>query len=192
MCIKRYPWGGRFTEGNSKSPVAVVTLSEEIDFPKDSVAVYGNMKTENLGVEKVIANTCSNPYIRYLIICSADVRGHKSGESLKCIHKNGIDQNNRVIGASSAVPYIENLPQTAIERFQKQVEVIDLIGVNDVDVINSRIADCLGNNPGSFGEPLIVEQIEREKVVEVLNSSFALHSKIDIDPYGIVSPAGEN
>ena len=191
MCDGLYPWGGRFREGDPKSPVAVVTLSEEYELPNAKVAIYGNMKTENLGVEKVIANIVSNPFIRFLIIAGTEVRGHRAGESLLCLHKDGLDSNNRVVGAKSAIPYIENLPLEAVERFQEQVEVVDLINVTEKQIIIEKIDECLGRNPGSFGDPMIVELIEREKVIEVINSERAIHSRIDVDLYGIVSPYKE-
>ncbi len=186
-----YPWGGRYVEGDPTSPVAVVTLSEEIELPEKTVALYGNMKTENLGVEKVVANIVSNPNIRFLIIAGSEVRGHKSGESLMCLHKNGLDSNNRVVGARSAIPFIENLPHDAIDRFKKQVKVVDLIGVTDAKKIMDAVTECAGKNPGSFGQPMIVEHVAKDKVVEVFHTEYALHSKVDVDLYGVVSPAPE-
>jgi len=187
----QYPWGGRFVEGRKDSCVAAVTLSEEFDLPKDRVALFGNMKTENLGVEKVVANVISNPNIRFLIVCGTEVRGHRSGESLVCLHKSGIDGNNRVVGAKSAIPFIENLPGQAIERFREQVEIINLIGVTDVKTILKAQDECIGKNPGPFGPPLVIEPITHDRVVEVLRSDFALHGKVVIDPYGVVSQAPE-
>ena len=189
--MSMYPWGGRFVEGNPSSCVAVVTLSEEFDLPHDKVALYGNMKTENLGVEKVVGNVISNPNIRFLIVCGTEVRGHRSGDSIVCLHRSGVDSNNRVIGARSAIPFIENLPLPAVARFQEQVRIVDLIDVSDGGRILAAIDDCLAKNPGSFGEPMVVEPIAKEKVHEVFHTEFALHSKIDVDLYGVVSEAPE-
>jgi len=185
MCDALYPWGGRFKEGDPKKCVAIVTLSEELDFDLSSLALYGNMKTENLGVEKVVANVVSNPNIRHVIVAGNEVRGHRSGESIIKLHKNGIDGNNRVIGANSAVPFIENLPREAIERFQAQVEIVDMMGVDDVAAIEARAEKC--EDPGPFGEPMIVEMIEREGVHIVGESDLALHSGIEIDSYGVIT-----
>jgi tetrahydromethanopterin S-methyltransferase subunit A len=189
--VSMYPWGGHFVEGNPSSCVAVVTLSEELDLPADRVALYGSMKTENLGVEKVIANVISNPNIRFLIVCGSEVRGHRSGDSIINIHRNGIDSNNRVIGALSAIPFIENLPKEAVERFRKQIEILDLVDVIDLAVITAAIDTCLAKNPGSFGKPMTVEHIPKDKVVETFHTEYALHSKIDLDLYGVVESAPE-
>ncbi|MFH0861392.1 MAG: tetrahydromethanopterin S-methyltransferase subunit A [Candidatus Altiarchaeota archaeon] len=186
-----YHWGGHFISGNGGSCVAAVTLSEELELPAEKVALYGSMKTENLGVEKVVANVISNPNIRFLIVCGTDVRGHCSGDSLVCLHRNGLDSNNKVIGAKSAIPFIENLPLKAVGRFRKQVEIIDLIDVTDMDMILKSINSCLARNPGSFGEPMVVEPLPKDKIVETFHSEFALHSRLDMDLYGFVSSAPE-
>ncbi len=186
-----YPWGGRFTEGNPESPVAVVTLSEDMQLPVDRVALYGNMKTENLGVEKVVANVISNPNIRYVIVCGTEVRGHRSGESLVKLHENGVDANNRVVGAKSAIPYIENLPPEAIQRFREQVELVDLIGEGDVERVMSAVEEHAAEKPGPYGEPMMVEAVAKENVVEVFHTDYALHRSVDVDLYGVVSPMPE-
>ncbi len=189
MCERLYPWGGRFNAFDPKMPVAIVTLSEELEIVKGSIAIYGNMKTENLGVEKVVANVVSNPNIRFLIICGTDVRGHRSGESLIKLHENGLDSNNRVIGASSAVPFIENLPRDAIARFKEQVEIVDMIGVCDVDKVEKAVVDCIGRDPGPYGEPMYIEMVSENNEVTLGESDLALHAGLEVDTYGVVWPA---
>ena len=75
-----YPWGGEFTECTPNGCVAVVLLNVEYT-PSDRVAIYGPLKTENIGVEKIVANVISNPHIRYLVVCGEDIRGHRSGKT---------------------------------------------------------------------------------------------------------------
>ena len=191
MAAGLYPWGGRFVEGNPRSPVAVVTLSDEFELPADKVALFGSMKTENLGVEKVVANIVSNPAVRFLIVCGQEVRGHRSGDSIVSLHRSGLDGNNRVVGARSAIPFIENLPLEAIDRFRRQVEVVDLTGVCDVKAIVEAVDGCAGRNPGLFGEPMIVEHAVRENVVEAFHGDRALHASLDVDLYGVVKTQKE-
>ena len=187
MGFDMYPWGGDFVVGNVESPVAVVTLGKTLPLDKELVAVYGPDKTENLGIEKVVANVISNPNIRFLVLCGPEVRGHMSGDTLRALYANGIDENNRVKGAKGAVPYIENISVKAIERFQEQVELIDLIDQEDVGVIEERIRECKDRTPGPFGEPFIVVRIEETKAggkgVQ-LDDMVALHSSLAIEPYG--------
>jgi tetrahydromethanopterin S-methyltransferase subunit A len=187
MGFDMYPWGGDFVVGNVESPVAVVTLGKAIPLNKDLVAIFGPDKTENLGIEKVVANIISNPNVRFLVLCGPEVRGHMSGDTLRALYHNGIDENNRVKEAKGAVPYIENISTEAIERFQEQVELVDLIDEEDTGTIEDRIKDCIERDPGPFGEPYIVIKIEetkaRGKGIQ-LDDMLALHSSLAIDPYG--------
>ena len=173
-----YPWGGKFTEGCRSKPAAVVLLSELVGLREEDVAVWGPLKTENLGIEKVVANTVSNPNIRFIIVAGREVRGHRSGDAIVSLHAKGLDESNRIKGCASAIPYIENLPAEALERFRQQVEVINLIDVEDAGKVNKAIAECLKNNPGRFGEPLIVPHVREEKVGDIGSTSVALHSRL--------------
>jgi len=159
----------------------------ELGMIRDLVAIFGPDKTENLGIEKVVANIISNPNIRFLVLCGPEVRGHMSGDTLRALYDNGIDENNRVKGARGAVPYIENISTEAIERFQQQVELVDLIDEEDVGVIEGNIKECHERDPGPFGEPFIVVRIEetkaRGKGVQ-LEDMVAIHRSLAIDPYG--------
>jgi tetrahydromethanopterin S-methyltransferase subunit A len=184
-----YPWGGEFTPCDSKGCVAVVILN--VDYtPSDKVAIYGPLKTENIGIEKIVANVISNPHIRYVVVCGDDIRGHRSGSSLVALSKNGIDEQHRVIDAPGAIPYIENLDNEALERFQEQIEVIDLVGVNDKKDIDNAINDCISKSLKSFGEPYIAIRITPEAAV-LSDDKRALHSKIVVNYMGKVKKRGE-
>jgi len=188
MNAEYYPWGGEFTTRDSKSCVAVVLLNINYN-PPDKVAIYGPLKTENIGIEKIVANVISNPNIRYLVICGEEIRGHRSGGSLLCLNKDGIDKTNRIIDAPGAIPYIENLDYEAIERFQKQIETIDLIGITDKNKIDEKIKNCLEKPLPCFGESYIAIRIATEAAK--LNDKRALHSNIVVDYLGKVKKRGE-
>ncbi len=51
-------------------------LASELDKNRliKKAAIFGAMKTENIGIEKVVANIISNTSIRYLVECGAEVR----------------------------------------------------------------------------------------------------------------------
>jgi tetrahydromethanopterin S-methyltransferase subunit A len=184
-----YPWGGEFTTCDSKSCVAVVLLNVDYIPPK-KVAIYGSLKTENIGVEKIVANVISNPHIRFLVVCGEDIRGHRSGSSLVALNKNGIDEQHRIIEAMGAIPYIENLDEKAIERFQDQIEVVNLIGIQDKKHIDRTIDDCISKSPSSYGESYIAIRITPEATIS-LDDKRALHSKIVVDYMGKVKKRGE-
>jgi len=184
-----YPWGGEFTELNPKSCVAVVLLNIEY-IPQKNIAIYGSLKTENIGIEKIVANIISNPHIRFLILCGEEIRGHRSGNSLIALSKNGIDEQNKIINAPGAIPYIENLDIQAIDRFQKQIEIVDLIDVKDKEIVDEKIRNCIATNPKPFGEPYIAIKITTDAIVNLADNR-ALHSKIKIDYMGKIKKRGE-
>ena len=188
MSDEYYPWGGEFTACTSTSCVAVVLLN--IDYtPTNKVAIYGPLKTENIGIEKIVANTISNPHIRYLIVSGEEIRGHRSGSSLVALSKNGVDKTHRIIDAPGAIPYIENIDEKAIDRFQKQIEVIDMVGEQDKSKIDKKISECISKSPSSFGKPYIAIRITPE--VATLDDKRALHSKVVMDYMGKVKKRGE-
>jgi tetrahydromethanopterin S-methyltransferase subunit A len=125
---------GDYSVGNVKSRIAVVTLASQIN-PSPEAALWGSSKTENLGVEKIIVNTISNSNIRYILICGTESRGHLAGHSLLAIHANGIDEKGRIIGSEGAIPFIENISEAAVKRFQQQVVLLDRIGMTNPNEI---------------------------------------------------------
>jgi tetrahydromethanopterin S-methyltransferase subunit A len=134
------PWPpvrGDYQVGNANTGVAVVTLASSL-FPQGS-AIFGPCRTENLGVEKIVANVISNCNIRFLILCGVESKGHLPGNTILALHKNGIDEQGRIIGSCGAIPFIQNLPPEAIARFQQQVELIDCIGLEDIVQIEEQI-----------------------------------------------------
>lgn len=180
-----YPWGGEFTACNDTSCIAVVLLNISYT-PSDSVALYGHLKTENIGIEKIVANVISNPYIRYILICGNEIRGHNSGHSLLCLHQYGIDENNRIIQAKGAIPYIENLDRNAIHRFQSQIQIINCLEVTDTNMLDETIATYTKKPVCSFGDSYIAIQI-KPQTTATLDDKRALHSKILIDYKGKIT-----
>jgi len=182
MIEEYYPWEGEFSVCNRNGCIAVVLLNFEY-IPPSFVAIYGKLKTENIGIEKIVANVISNPNIRYLAVCGEDIKGHKPGKSLISLIKYGIDKNNKIINAPGAIPYIENLNVDAIKRFRNQIKLIDCINITDKKQLDKIIDNYLIKNYKSYGEPYIAIRFEKIKK-EKLNDKRALHSKIKIDYLG--------
>lgn len=183
-----YPWNGEFTVCKLNGCVAVVLLQIDYNPPSD-VAIYGPLKTENIGIEKIVANVISNPHIRYLMVCGEDIRGHRSGSSLVALHKYGIDNQHKIINAPGAIPYIENLKNEALQRFRAQVEIIDLIGERDKEMIDATIKECNVKSPLPYGEPYIAIRI-KAKASTKIDDKRALHSKIVVDYMGRIEKRG--
>ena len=145
---------GDYIVGDPESPVAVTTLASHIEAELSGAAIAGPCKTENLGIEKVVANIISNPNIRFLILAGAEVQGHITGQSFKALHENGADADKKkIIGATGAIPFVENVPLEGVERFQQQLE----------------INECIEKDPGALeADPIVMEvDEENEKMVIV-------------------------
>ena len=172
---------GRYKVGNQDSPVAVCTMaSVEMDLPLDRIAIKGKCVTENLGVEKIIRNTISNPKIRYIIFCGKESKGHFVGQAVKSLKDNGIDAEKRIIGAKGGMPILKNLKPEEIERFREQVEPIDMSGEEDRAKILVKVNELFDNSPGVFqGEVMNMEE-------EIKQNSAETHpvSEWEKDPQG--------
>ena len=151
---------GDFISGDSNSPVAIVTMGSHLDekgLCDAGAAIVGSCKTENLGLEKVIGNIISNPNIRFMLCCGTEVKGHLAGQTMKALHKGGVKEG-RVVDAQGAIPFIENLKDEAIKRFQEQVECVDIMESEDHAVIKAKINELKARDPGAFkADPMIVE-----------------------------------
>ena len=151
---------GDFHAGDANSPVAVMTCGSHLDekgICDKGAAICGSCKTENLGLEKVIANIISNPNIRFLLLCGTEVKGHLAGQTMAALHKGGV-KDGRVVGAEGAIPFIENLADDAIKRFQEQCELVNIMEAEDTGAIVAKINELKGRDPGAFAaDPMIVE-----------------------------------
>lgn len=161
---------GEYEVGNTEDCVAVITCGSHLEgqpMLDAGAAIVGPCKTENLGLEKVVSHIISNPNIRYLIVTGAEVKGHITGEAMLMLHANGA-KDNRIVGASGAIPYVENLTDEAIERFQQQLEeCVDMIGTEDTSGITSKIKELAEKDPGAFdAEPMIIQLEEEEEEEE--------------------------
>jgi tetrahydromethanopterin S-methyltransferase subunit A len=152
------------------NPVAISTCGSHLKGAAQlaaGAAITGPQKTENLGIEKVVANIISNPNIRFLLVTGSEVKGHISGEAILMLHKNGL-KDNRIVGSTGAIPYIENLPDDAVKRFQAQITAVEMIGTEDEAKIIAKIKELAAKDPGAFaGEPMII-QVGEKKEAEVL------------------------
>jgi tetrahydromethanopterin S-methyltransferase subunit A len=153
---------GDFISGDANSCVAVVTMGSHLDekgLCDAGAAICGSCKTENLGLEKVIANVISDPNIRFIITCGTEVKGHLAGQTFKALHANGVKEG-RVVKAEGAIPFIENLKDDAIKRFQEQVKIVDIMETEDNAAIKAKIAELKAQDPGAFPADAMVVQVK--------------------------------
>lgn len=157
------PEEGRFLRGNDFSPVAVAVIlnTDAEKIPPDltgmvriglesGAALSGTVQTENIGFEKMICNIVANPNIRYLILAGPESDGHLTGQALKALIANGVDEKKKIIGAQAPHPYLFNLPEEFITRFRLQLTLIDLQFEGDAQVIAQAVRATYQESPVMF------------------------------------------
>lgn len=146
---------GDYVVGDQNSPVAVVTLASDYrNLDLKNYAICGTCFTENFGIEKVIVNVLSNPGISSLIVCGKE-SDHFAGQSLLALAENGVSAfggSRKIVGSEGVIPYLNEIPATAISRFLREIEVIDLIGITDPTSIQQAIDSCSRKERGKAPE----------------------------------------
>jgi len=151
---------GDYIVGDPKSCVAGATLASHIEevLVDAGAAIAGPCKT--------VANLISNPNIRFLLLCGSEVQGHITGQSIEALHASGVDPEKRkIVGATGAIPFIENLPDEAIERFQQQMEIVSMIDVEDAEAIQSKVKECIEKDPGAAESETMIIKLDEDDVV---------------------------
>lgn len=157
------PEQGRYIRGNDASPAAVAVIlncdADKIPLEltnlvrvgaESGAALAGTVQTENIGFEKIICNIVANPNIRYLILAGPESEGHLTGQALKALMQNGIDYKKRIIGSKSPHPFLYNIPTNFVERFRKQLTLVDLQFEGDPEVIRKAVWSCYQEEPVEF------------------------------------------
>jgi tetrahydromethanopterin S-methyltransferase subunit A len=161
------PLPGAYTVLRYGAPAAVCTLTDErlaaavADQPDPGLAIVGTLQTENLGIERLILNVLANPNIQFLVVCGADSRqaiGHLPGQSLVALARSGLDERSRIVGAAGKRPVLRNLSREAVEHFRRTVEVVDLVGEDQVPAVQEAVRRCAARNPGP-AEPFTPERL---------------------------------
>ncbi len=151
------PLPGSYRVLRYRSPVAVCTLDDDALLEAvaagagPGIALVGSLRTENLGIERLISNVVANPHIRFLILAGADARqriGHLPGQSLLALAANGLDARGRIVGAPGKRPILRNVSAGLVAHFRAAVELIDLIGERDPAGILETAAACARRDPG--------------------------------------------
>ena len=86
-----------------------------------------------------------------MVVCGADSQkliGHLPGQSLIALAREGINGNRRIINAKGKRPVLRNLEPAAVDHFRSTIEVIDLVGVSELEPIKAAVRSCVERNPG--------------------------------------------
>jgi tetrahydromethanopterin S-methyltransferase subunit A len=103
------------------------------------ILVAGRLLSENKGLDKLINFTLKHPALRHIVVCGREVRGHKTGQALMCVHRNGVRSNDGgIIGAIGPNPFL-SCSQADTELFRRQTTIYDLIGNDDLKTIENMV-----------------------------------------------------
>ncbi|MBI5377804.1 MAG: tetrahydromethanopterin S-methyltransferase subunit A [Thaumarchaeota archaeon] len=134
ICKLVFPIHEEVFLGNNKSAVAICTLSS-MDLLKEisssdlmkKIAIVGRLLSENKGIDELIRSIIKNHNIQTLIVCGKEVSGHKTGHALVSLYKYGINNNGRITNSYSPSPFL-TVSKEDVEKFQKQITLVDRIG----------------------------------------------------------------
>ena len=163
------PEEGRYLRGNDYSPALVViilTCDAEAVPPEierlvragveAGAALSGTLQTANIGIEKIICNVVANPNIRYLILAGPESEGHKTGDAIKALFRNGVDDKKRIIGTAGLSAYLYNVPMEFITRFREQLTLVDC-QFQDENAIRKAVWSCFQEAPVEFRGRMLVD-----------------------------------
>ncbi len=146
-CYHLLPIKQEYYIGKGKK-IAICTLSslellEEIKNNNEimeNILIVGRLLSENKGVDEIIKFTKKYTLLKHILVCGDDVKGHLPGQTLISVKENGIDINKRVMKTLGAYPFLNSSNQD-IESFRHQVNIIDRIGLKDINKIKDIILD---------------------------------------------------
>ncbi len=136
---------GKYFVIDPAAPVAVTTLGSVrmaealATYAPEGLCISGKVETENIGIEKIVKNIITNPSIRFLVCCGAEVPKHRTGATLLALFKNGMDKTGRITDAPGMRPVLRNTTKEEIDLLRQQVEIIDMVGCVDLNLIIPRV-----------------------------------------------------
>jgi len=132
------------------SKVSVCTLSSidllikisKLDL-MNNLLIAGRLHSENKGIDKMINYCIDHPQLEYVILCGKDTIGHYPGNALINLIENGVDRGGRIKGSFSPSPFICS-GNADVEKFKKQITLIDMRNCFDTDKISKTVYRLLG------------------------------------------------
>lgn len=176
------------------STLASVELAERLARvrPKE-LCIVGKTETENIGIDKVIKNTVTNPTIRFLLLAGEDPKGHQSGRTLLALWERGVDENMKVVGSPGRRPILRNVTREEVEAFRKQVQVVDMIGCEDEKRIVEELKElpqrldlsCSCEETGEITRPVRLSE------VPIIHAEQPAKVEMDKTGYFVILPQPE-
>jgi thymidylate synthase len=156
--------------GNPESNVGLITLWTKTELflkniEKENYNIAGQLYSKNNGINILIRNLLANKKITALVIVGDDL--NKSGETVRNLFYNGIDENRRIIGSENS-KIDDDIPLDSIEELRKYVEVhffVDKYKLNNTKELNKALSEINKNKKTNecYTEPEIYKKLEIEK-----------------------------
>jgi tetrahydromethanopterin S-methyltransferase subunit A len=120
------------------SSLNLLTQISEDHYLMEKIAMVGRLLSENKGIDAIIKYSTRNQYLKHIVVCGVDTRGHLAGHALLSLYRNGMDLQGRILSSKSPRPEI-TIPRAMVENFRKKVRIYDLFGVTDLDTIKEHV-----------------------------------------------------
>ena len=108
----------------------------------NNLAIVGRLLSENKGIDDIINYCIVHKELEHLIICGKDSRGHRAGDSLIALSKNGMTKEGIIIESKSPRPQLRSSYQE-VEIFIERVTVHNLIEEMDLNHIRSCVYEII-------------------------------------------------
>lgn len=108
----------------------------------NNLAIVGRLLSENKGIDDIINYCIVHKELEHLIICGKDSRGHRAGDSLIALSKNGMTKEGIIIESKSPRPQLRSSYQE-VEIFRERITVHNLIEETDLNRIRSCVDEII-------------------------------------------------
>lgn len=108
----------------------------------NNLAIVGRLLSENKGIEDIINYCIVHKELEHLVICGKDSRGHRAGDSLIALSKNGMTKEGIIIESKSPRPQLRSSYQE-VEIFRERITVHNLIEETDLNRIRSCVDEII-------------------------------------------------
>ena len=108
----------------------------------NELAIVGRLLSENKGIDEMINYCIANKQLEHLAMCGRDSRGHRAGESLIALSKNGMTKEGTIINSKSPRPQLRSSYQE-VEIFRNRITIHDLIEETDLNRIRSFVDELI-------------------------------------------------
>ena len=108
----------------------------------NNLAIVGRLLSENKGIDDIINYCIVHKELEHLIICGKDSRGHRAGDSLIALSKNGMTKEGIIIESKSPRPQLRS-SYKEVEIFRDRITVHNLIEETDLNRIRSCVDEII-------------------------------------------------